>query len=234
MDNTGRVISDADARGGPGAAGRRKGSARAARAALVACCVLAAGLGAWNLGFGLPFLFRPDEDVMVGRAVRMAVEHSLDPLFYNYPPLAFYLFAAAERGAALLPGVQLGPATEVNPSIEYLAARAVSMLAGVAAVGLTWAAGARAYGVRAGTIAAGTARLGWPTRRVGARRQGRPMAYRSLRRRSPRGPMLVPMATPLRTAGSPEECEARGGRPADDACRVDSRRELEDELLESP
>src|SRR5438128_10369053 len=63
---------------------------------------VAAVLALWGLGFGLPYLFRPDEEVMVSRSVRIAAEHSLDPLFYNYPPLAFYLFAVAEGIASLL------------------------------------------------------------------------------------------------------------------------------------
>ncbi len=91
---------------------------------------------------------------MVGRAVRMAVEHSLDPLFYIYPPVAFYVFAAAEGVVGILPGVHLGPATTVDPTLEYLAARAASAIAAVVAVGLTWAAASRAYGTAAGVIAA--------------------------------------------------------------------------------
>jgi hypothetical protein len=91
---------------------------------------------------------------MVGRAVRMAVEHSLDPLFYIYPPVAFYVFAAAEAVVGMLPGGHLGPATVVNPTLEYLAARAVSAVSAVSAVGLTWAIASRAYGKTAGVVAA--------------------------------------------------------------------------------
>ena len=61
--------------------------------------LVAAVLAFSSLNFGLPFLLRPDEDVMVGRAVRMVSEHSLDPMFANYPPLVFYVFAAAEGSA---------------------------------------------------------------------------------------------------------------------------------------
>src|SRR5918911_926043 len=64
--------------------------------------LVAAALAFASLDFGLPFLLRPDEDVMVGRAVRMVAEHSLDPMFANYPPLVFYLFALAEAVAAAL------------------------------------------------------------------------------------------------------------------------------------
>ncbi len=110
---------------------------------------LAAGLAFWSLNFGLPFLFRPDEDVMVGRAVRMAAEGSLDPLFANYPPLVFYVFAAAER----LTG-QLGGAVGHDPSGAYLAARTVTAAASVLTVGLVFEAGRRAYGAGAGLGAA--------------------------------------------------------------------------------
>ncbi|MGH7904954.1 MAG: glycosyltransferase family 39 protein, partial [Candidatus Dormibacteraceae bacterium] len=115
---------------------------------------LAAGLAVWSLGFGLPFLFRPDEDVMVGRAVRMAAQGSLDPLFANYPPLVFYLFAGVEKAVALAGGANLHAAF-TDPSAAYLAARAVSAAAAVATVGFTFAAGRRAYGTVAGLIAAG-------------------------------------------------------------------------------
>lgn len=114
----------------------------------------AAALGAWSLGFGLPFLFRPDEDVMVGRAVRMAAEHSLDPLFANYPPLGFYLLASAEAVLSLLLGRPLGPSTTVDPTAEFLAARAVSVIAFVAGTGFVYLAGSRAYGRPAGALAA--------------------------------------------------------------------------------
>lgn len=115
--------------------------------------VLAAGLALWSLGFGLPFLFRPDEDVMVGRAVRMAAQGSLDPLFANYPPLVFYLLAGVEKAVALAGGGNLHAATG-DPSTAYLAARALSATAAVTAVGMTFWAGRQAYGAAAGLVAA--------------------------------------------------------------------------------
>jgi len=64
-----------------------------------ALAAVAAGgvLATWGLNSGLPYLFRPDEDVLVGRSVRMAAAGSLDPLFANWPPLAFYIVAGAEK-----------------------------------------------------------------------------------------------------------------------------------------
>jgi hypothetical protein len=113
---------------------------------------VAAGLAVWSLGFGLPFLFRPDEEVLVGRSVHLLLDHSLDPLFSIYPPLAFYLFAGAEAAARLVR--PLGPATAVDPSAAYLAARAVSALAFVASVAFVAATSRRADGLAGALVAA--------------------------------------------------------------------------------
>jgi hypothetical protein len=118
----------------------------------VAPLAVAAGLAVWSLDFGLPYLFRPDEEVMVGRAAHLVLDRSLDPLFSIYPPLAFYLFAGAGAVAGLVH--PLGPATQVDPSTAYLAGRAVSALAFVASVGFVWATGRRSDGPAAGLVAA--------------------------------------------------------------------------------
>lgn len=115
---------------------------------------LATVLGAWGLGFGLPFAFRPDEELFVGRAVEMAVRHSLDPHFYVYPPLGLWAFAMAEWVLDLFAPGRLGPADRVDPSSAYLAARVVSVVAFAAATGLVGLAGRAAYGTAAGLLAA--------------------------------------------------------------------------------
>ena len=54
---------------------------------------VAAGLRLWGINFGLPALYRPDEDVTVGRA--MGIFHGvLNPHFADWPHLYFYLAAA--------------------------------------------------------------------------------------------------------------------------------------------
>jgi Dolichyl-phosphate-mannose-protein mannosyltransferase len=124
---------------------------RFVRAALAAAPVTAAaGLAVWSLGFGLPYLFRPDEEVMIGRSVHLVLDHSLDPLFAIYPPLAFYVFA----GAAAIAGLfhPLGPATRVDPTAAYLAGRAVSALAFVAAVAFVSATARARYGWAGGLV----------------------------------------------------------------------------------
>src|SRR5215831_15350162 len=114
-------------------------------AAVAAGCALAI----WGLNFGLPYLFRPDEDVLVGRSVRMAAEGSLDPLFANWPPLGFYILAAAEKLTGNLAGATLS-----DPSGAYLTGRALSAAAFVATIALVFVAARTAYGDRAAVIAA--------------------------------------------------------------------------------
>jgi len=127
---------------------------RSTTAALIAIAVVAAALGSWGIGFGLPFDFRPDEELFTGRAVQMAVEHSLDPHFYVYPPLGLYLFAVAEWLLGAVAPAQLGPATTVDPTWEYLATRLVSVLAFATATALVGLVGRAAYGAAAGIVAA--------------------------------------------------------------------------------
>jgi len=121
-------------------------------AVTVAPLAAAAGLAVWSLDFGLPYLFRPDEEVLVGRSVHLVLDRSLDPLFSIYPPLAFYLFAAAEAVAGLVH--PLGAATRVDPGAAYLAGRAVSALAFVASVAFVSATGRRSDGLAGGLVAA--------------------------------------------------------------------------------
>jgi 4-amino-4-deoxy-L-arabinose transferase-like glycosyltransferase len=127
---------------------------RSTTAGILGIAAVAAVLGAWGIGFGLPFDFRPDEELFTGRAVQMAVEHSLDPHFYVYPPLGLYLFALAEWLLGLVAPSHLGPANLVDPTAEYLATRWVSVLAFAAATGLIGLAGRAAYGALAGIVAA--------------------------------------------------------------------------------
>jgi 4-amino-4-deoxy-L-arabinose transferase-like glycosyltransferase len=118
-------------------------------AAGLAAVAAGAALASWGLNFGLPYLFRPDEDVLVGRSVRMAAEGSIDPLFANWPPLAFYIVAGAEK----LTG-NLGGATISDPSGAYLTGRTLSAAAFVATVALVFLAARRAYGDAAAVVAA--------------------------------------------------------------------------------
>ena len=119
-----------------------------ARAALLLPLLAALALGAWNLAFALPFLFRPDEDVVVGRAVTMAARGSLDPLFAAYPPLAFDLMALAEK----LAGNVAGPLTGSGAAAAYLTGREVSLAAFALIVACTVVAARRVHGIAAAVV----------------------------------------------------------------------------------
>jgi 4-amino-4-deoxy-L-arabinose transferase-like glycosyltransferase len=127
---------------------------RSSAAAILGLVAVAVLLGVWGVGFGLPFDFRPDEELFTGRAVQMAVTHSLDPHFYVYPPLGLYLFALAELVLGLVAPAHLGTATQIDPTWEYLAVRLLSVIAFAATTGLIGLLGRAAYGALAGVIAA--------------------------------------------------------------------------------
>src|SRR5258708_6938649 len=106
-----------------------------------------------TLTSGLPYLFGPAEEVMIGRSAHIVLQHTLDPLFYTSPPLAFYVFAAAAALIGLVPGVHVGPATQTDPSAVYLAGSAVSALAFVSSVALVYATATAIDGRASGFVA---------------------------------------------------------------------------------
>jgi predicted membrane-bound dolichyl-phosphate-mannose-protein mannosyltransferase len=92
----------------------------------------------------LPAIYRPDENVAVGRA--MGVLHGvLDPHFADWPHLFFYLSAAW-----LLPAHLVGLVTD--QASAHLWVRALSALLGTATVLLVIDFGRRAYGWNAGLL----------------------------------------------------------------------------------
>lgn len=106
----------------------------------------AATLRLWSIAFGLPAIYRPDENVTVGRA--MGVLHGvLDPHFADWPHLYFYLSALV-----LAPLKLVGLVTD-QPS-AHLAVRSLTAVLGVALVLVVLEFGRRAYGWSAGVLAA--------------------------------------------------------------------------------
>lgn len=62
---------------------------------LILVFAVGAALRLYGLGFGLPYLHaRPDEEVATGIAVQMLASGNLNPHFFHWPSLTFYLFAA--------------------------------------------------------------------------------------------------------------------------------------------
>ena len=108
--------------------------------------VVAAGLRLWGINFGLPALYRPDEDVTVGRA--MGVFHGiLNPHFADWPHLYFYVAAAWLAPLRLLGLVS-------DPASGYLGIRILDALLGSLTVLVVFEFGRRAYGWLAGFFGA--------------------------------------------------------------------------------
>jgi len=108
--------------------------------------LVAAALRLWGINFGLPALYRPDEDVTVGRA--MGIWHGiLNPHFADWPHLYFYVAAAW-----LAPFRLLGLVSD--PASGYLWVRILDALIGSLTVLLVFEFGRRAYGWAAGFLGA--------------------------------------------------------------------------------
>jgi hypothetical protein len=108
--------------------------------------IVAAGLRLWGINFGLPALYRPDEDVTVGRA--MGIFHGiLDPHFADWPHLYFYVAAAWLLPFRLLGLVQ-------DQASGYFWVRVLDALLGSLTVLLVFEFGRRAYGWLAGFLGA--------------------------------------------------------------------------------
>jgi dolichyl-phosphate-mannose-protein mannosyltransferase len=100
----------------------------------------------WGIDFGLPALYRPDEDVSVGRAMGI-LQGIVDPHFADWPHLYFYL------GATWLALLKLAGLISDQAS-GYLGVRVLDALLGSLTVLLVLEFGRRAYGWRAGLLAA--------------------------------------------------------------------------------
>ena len=108
--------------------------------------VVAAGLRLWGINYGLPALYRPDEDVSVGRAMGI-LQGVLNPHFADWPHLYFYV-AAAWLAPFRLVGLVSDQAS------GYLGVRVLDALLGSLTVLLVFEFGRRAYGWLAGFFGA--------------------------------------------------------------------------------
>jgi 4-amino-4-deoxy-L-arabinose transferase-like glycosyltransferase len=131
-----------------------------AAALLVAVLVLALALRLKGVGWGLPFSFvNADESTVVPKAFGVA-RGGLNPQFFYYPSLFFYLLAGVYVVAApVLWAVQhtnpLSVGTfVVDPGPYFLLARLFSVAAGTASVYLLYRLGREAFGRPVGLAAA--------------------------------------------------------------------------------
>jgi hypothetical protein len=129
--------------------------------ALFAIVVIAAVLRFWNIDWGLPHPYHPDEGSVLVHALGFGTG-DLNPHWFRWPSLLMYVVFGL-YGLYFLIGKAVGLlgapidlvrqfTTDVSPF--WLIGRAVSALAGVVTVGLTWRFGRKAFGSFAGISAA--------------------------------------------------------------------------------
>jgi hypothetical protein len=107
---------------------------------LLLVCVGAAALRFWGLGYGLPHTgARPDEDLVVGKSLKISLGLMPEPRDFNYSHGVYYLEAAAllafrEAGAVLgWPSDAQGFLDEVTvtrPALHFRVCRALSAILG--------------------------------------------------------------------------------------------------------
>ncbi len=133
-------------------------SSRVYLAALGLIVLFAAALRLWGVGFGLPnVLCRPDELVHATLAVSVA-EGELNPRFFRYPTLYFYIMGAIYRVIFFFIESPAGAAREAfvreHALVLITAGRLLSVLASVCTVPAVYALGRRAGGRLTGLLAA--------------------------------------------------------------------------------
>ncbi len=120
---------------------------------LLALLCLAAGLRLWNVDFGLPGKYRPDEEFLVSRGLGI-LGGELNPHFFQYPSLQLYLLAGV-YGVIRFLGWAFGwfggqpfqayvDAAQVAPA--YLWARCTTAIIGTLGVYATFRLGRALYG----------------------------------------------------------------------------------------
>src|SRR3954464_14430585 len=101
--------------------------------ALWVVVLAAAALRLFPVWFGLPYPYaRPDEAQAIGGAIRV-LEGDLNPHFFHWPSLTFYLFAAA-LGAVSAVRTLAGMPWALPFEVAVLSARIVVALAGALTV----------------------------------------------------------------------------------------------------
>ncbi len=139
-----------------------------ARLIIVLLMVLGFGLRVWGIGYGLPYLYHPDEP-MVQNALSMVKTNDLNPHFFGYGSLFFYINAIVYWAYYLLgkmvglfsstsdiPDLQLlglGIGRSLMPT-EVIAGRLVSVLLGTLCIPITYWLGTRLSNRRVGLLAA--------------------------------------------------------------------------------
>lgn len=132
-------------------------------AALAAILFIALALRLYNVGFGLPSLYDPDEPLFVMKAVELLADQTLNPRWFGHPgTTTIYLTSlttVAIFGWGLLVGTwssieEFTRAAYADPGLIFIPARVVMVLIAVLCVGMTYQVARRLHDRMAGLIAA--------------------------------------------------------------------------------
>ncbi|PIO08996.1 hypothetical protein COT47_00290, partial [Candidatus Woesearchaeota archaeon CG08_land_8_20_14_0_20_43_7] len=130
-------------------------------ALLVLILALALALRLLGIDFGLPYVFYPDEAVIVNHAVAFGTG-DLNPHYFNYPSLYMYVMFVI-YGLIYVVGWLTGIFASTadfarlffnDVTLFYLPGRLISAVCGVASVAMVYLLGRRTYNVRVGLMSA--------------------------------------------------------------------------------
>lgn len=141
----------------------------ASLALLGAILLLALAIRVWGIAYDLPYVYHPDEPAMIQRSLHMLKTGDLNPHFFHWPSLPFYLNALAYVPYYLLGRQLVGfKSPEDIPSLRQLTmgvvyspmpttvllGRLVTVGFGVGCVALVYLIGRRLTGVRSVSLLA--------------------------------------------------------------------------------
>jgi 4-amino-4-deoxy-L-arabinose transferase-like glycosyltransferase len=127
----------------------------ATRLGLIVIITLGGALRFFGIWFGLPYPFaRPDEDVATGKAIELLTTGDLNPHFFHWPSLTFYLVAGIYAVSGLVKGVWGAPSA-LGLHEQILLARITVAVAGTATIFVVFRIGRRVADEPTGLLAAG-------------------------------------------------------------------------------
>ena len=135
-----------------------------ARSLLLAAILLVAfGLRLYNLDFGLPSLYDPDEPLFVIKAAELLTGGTLNPRWFGHPGTTTIYLAALVSIIVFIAGMISGSWSSIHdftqaafadPGLIFLPARFAMVLIAVTCVWLTYRVGRRLHSTSCGLIAA--------------------------------------------------------------------------------
>jgi len=129
---------------------------------LLIVLLVALGVRLWGIGFGLPHpMTRPDEEFLLGVASRFFA-NDLNPHFFEWPSLYFYLVHAALRGAYLIGHISgaysdarmFAAAVARDPAWAHLMLRLMSVTAAMGTIVIVYRSARRLFNRDIGLAAA--------------------------------------------------------------------------------